>query len=185
MLVAVDANVLLADPWLRSQRTGALFRYIEQAQSRLLLLEAVEQEVIAHMRRALAEAAGGVETAVRQAVRAGLRGLPTVDVPELGRQSYAAWEVEFWRVLHTGVVTRVPVDPGILPELVRGAAHRVPPVRANGRETRDAILWLALVRHLRTQEPPAPCAWISANTDDFAATDRRSLRPDLRPTSKA
>lgn len=181
MLVAVDANVLIADPWLRSQRTGALFRYVEQTRSRLLLLEAVEQEVAAHMRRALADAAGGVESAVRQATRAGVHGLPAVNAAELGRRSYEAWEAEFRRAPHPGVATRVPLDPTILPEVVRRAAHRVATVRANGRETRDAILWLALVRHLRSRRPPTACVWISANTDDFAAADRRSLRPDLQP----
>lgn len=181
MHIVLDANVLIADPWIKSQRLRVLFDYAAKTRSRLILLETVEQEVAAHVQRQLVAAADGIASALRQAERLGLAGAPTVDAPAMARDTLAAWGAAFRRAFNPLVADRVPTDPAILTEVVRRAAYRLPPVRPNGRETRDTILWLALVAFLKGRRFAEPCAFISQNTEDFAAADGLSLRPDIAP----
>ena len=181
MHIVLDANVLIADPWLKSQRLRVLLDYAAKTRSRLILLETVEREVAAHVQRQFVAAADAIASSLRQAERVGLAGVPAVDAPAMVRDTLAAWEAAFRRALNRSVADRVPTEPAIMPELVRRAAYRLPPVRPNGRETRDTILWLALVAFLKGRRSHEWCAFISQNTEDFAAADGVSLRSDLVP----
>ena len=61
MYVIPDSSVLIADRWLRGQRTRVLLNFVGRTRSRIVLLPSVESEVSAHMRRVFAQqaASGG------------------------------------------------------------------------------------------------------------------------------
>jgi hypothetical protein len=179
MDVVLDSNILIADPWVRSNRLRSLLEYLAKTRANLLLLDPVEQEVRANAQRMLAEGVKGVESAIRNAERLGVCGVPAFRASESLAASTVAWETAFKLAMRSSVVTRVALEPGILSEVVRRAASRLPPVRANGRETRDAIIWLGLIQYLRDRKWPNPTAFISGNTEDFAGPDGTCLRPDL------
>jgi hypothetical protein len=180
MDVVLDSNILIADPWLRSQRIRVLVDYLRKTRSSLVLLEAVAQEVRAHMVRLFSSAAGEIDSALRAAERKDLLSLPSFDVQKTIDVTTEAWEENFRRILNPLITKRVDLDSSLLPEVLRRAVNRIPPVSATGREIRDAIIWLSLLSYIRTRNGPAEIAFISSNTDDFAGPDKRTLRQELQ-----
>lgn len=179
MDVILDSNIYIADPWLRSLRTRSLIEYLAKTRGILVLPEVVEHEVRAHVRRTFTNVASMLEASARNAERAGLSPLPVIKGDEIADQSFQKWEQTVHEALPRTVLKAVPLPSGILPEVVRRAAYRLPPVRANGKETRDTMLWLSITDYLKSRNSSAPVAFISLNTEDFASSDGLSLRPEL------
>ena len=179
MDIALDTNILVADPWLRAQRTRVLVSYLERTRSRLILLDAVETELRAFARRHFGDSARQVEAALSAAARHGLKTLPSFDAASSVAETFDAWEANFNATLPSRLLERVIIEPTILSEAVRRAAERVPPCSPSGKELRDTITWLGLLAHLRTRKAKAQVVFISANTSDFASADKRTLLPQL------
>jgi hypothetical protein len=179
MYVVPDSNILIADPWLRSQRSRVLFNYLARTRSRLVLLPSVESEVIAHFRRLFAEQAGSVEAALRQAARHELEGLPPFGAEEIADRTFAKWRQRLSETLASVTVDRPALNTAILAEALRRATDRIPPCDQSGKELRDTIVWLSLLDHCRTMPAAAEIAFLSLNTKDFASPDGVALRPEL------
>lgn len=179
MYVFVDTNILAADAWMAGQKFRLLFDYLAKTHGRLVLADVVLFELRGVVRRLLRERADALAKAVREAHS--LNMATTVDAPEadaLYAEAYDKWE-EAGKALGTRLeVERLPLDPSILGPVVVRAAERIPPVRPDGKETRDAIVWLSFLGFLR-KHPNAQVAFISGNTRDFGSPDGASFRPEL------
>jgi predicted nucleic acid-binding protein len=178
MNVALDANILIADLWLRSQRTRQLFDYLAKTRSHILLHHVVEAETRAYARRHIMEIVSGVEKNLRSAERRGIVGLPPLDVPSVQSATIAAWEKQFDRVFNRANTLRLDLDGGILPEAVRRATERVAPCSDSGNGMRDTLIWLGLLKYA-TKNPENTIAFISMNTNDFADASNLALHPTL------
>src|SRR5215217_819839 len=179
MNVALDADVLIADPWLGSQRMRALLDYVTKTRSYIVLHEVVELEVKAHHKRTFAEDARKVQTILTQVGRRGLMGLPEFDPDRVSDETFTAWERHFHDVLGPNVVYRVPSTGHHHEEAVSRAIERIPPCSNSGEGIRDAIIWLDLLEMSRFPSKIGHIAFVSQNTSDFAGTDNSSLREEL------
>jgi hypothetical protein len=178
MHVAVDANILIADPWLRSQRIRVLLDYLTKTESQLWLLAVVEMEVAAHVRRQVTASANAIAAALSSARRHEVAPLPEFSANDTVEATLERWRNRLDEVT-SDVVYRVDLDSSALPEALRRACERIAPCGEDRSELRDAIIWLNLLRHAETLDSTQRLAFISANTKDFAAEDRHSLRPEL------
>jgi hypothetical protein len=178
MDVVLDANVLIADAWLRSQRFRLLLEYLKRTRSRLILFAPIEMEVRAHLRRQVEKASEDILSALRSGGRIGLVGLPEFPTGGLVASTIEAWDKTFDETLHP-YVQRVPTNNDILPEALRRAIERIPPCTSTGKEMRDTIIWLSLLAHVGQMPSGSELAFISTNTSDFAAPDKVSLRQEL------
>ncbi len=179
MHIAVDANILIADPTLQSQRLRVLWNYLERTRSRLVLLPSVELELAAHFLRYYQVQAEAVETAIRHAARHGVDGLPSFSAADSARQSFEKWERNFKHVLGAVAIDRPVLNGSILGEALRRATNRLPPCNDAGKEMRDTIHWLSLMEFSRALPADAQIAFISQNTRDFAVADGSALKPEL------
>lgn len=183
MNVALDANVLIKDPWLRSQTTRALLDYLAKTPWCMVVSEVVEAEVRAHWRREFEESAERVAASLRKAKRAGVFGLPDFDARAAAERTLEAWEDRWREVLDATSARRVPVGAKEAAEAARRAAFRQAPCSATGEGMRDALIWLALVTDAAATTPEMGSnpglAFVSDNTKDFAAPDKASLKDEL------
>jgi hypothetical protein len=180
MDVALDANILIRDPWLQSSPVRALLDYLGKTDSYVLLHEVVVAEVKAHFARKCAEDVQKLENALHTAKRRGVMGLPELDGGRLVEETVARWETKFGAVFNSSNSFRLPIGKDHLPELIRRATKRVPPCSAKGEGMRDAIIWLDLLDSARAGGAHGQIAFVSANTADFAnPKDRTLLRREL------
>ena len=179
MYVAVDANILIADPGLQSQRLRVLWTFLERTRSHLVLLPSVEAEVTAHFERHFATQAAAVENAIRQAMRQGVKALPTFAGVDSAQESLRSWAIQFADALQSVTVDRPSLDCTVLEEALRRATMRVAPCDASGKEMRDTIHWLSLLSFARNLASDEQLVFLSMNTKDFATSDGYTLRPEL------
>lgn len=179
MNIAIDSNIFIADPWLRSQHIRTLIDFLRKSQSHILLSEVVEVEVKAHFRRRFSECLDSIEYAIRQAQRNGIVGLPEFSRDQSLSDTFLCWETNFDKILD-GFVLRIPAHNRILSEIIRRAAERIPPCSEDGKGVRDAIIWLSLLDFCSRRRRTSELIFISANTKDFASPDQTSLRDELK-----
>lgn len=165
---------------MSGQKFRLLFEYLTKTHSVLILSEAAVLELRGHVRRQFRERTDALAKATRDAHALGVAvELTEIDADAVYREAYERWEAETGAFVRRSEVRKLPLDNSILTALVIRAAERVPPVRPDGRETRDAIIWLSFLAFLR-QQPKDEVAFISANTRDFAVLDGTALRTELQ-----
>jgi len=179
MDIALDTNILIADPWLNSQFTRKLLDHVKKSRDRILLSEVVRIEAEAHFKRRFAEHTKRIESACKRASRNGVTGLPDFSPDEVLQQTVSKWKARYRHVLNEEVVTRVSIPDALLPEVVRRAAERESPCSSSGNGIRDAVIWLSLLEFCHSQSHKKEFAFISANTKDFADSDGTSLGKTL------
>lgn len=182
MNVAVDSNVFIKDPWLRSWGMCALLDYLSKTPYRMILSEVVETEVRARRRREFEEKAEGVADSLAKAAKAGMVGLPDFDPRAAVEKTMDDWEARWQRFLEAVSVRRVGVRAEEASEAAQRAASREAPCSSKGEGMRDALIWLALVADAADAEGGSGehgLAFVSENTKDFAAPTERSLREEL------
>ena len=150
MNVAIDANILIADRWLRSQRTRQLLDYLAKTRSSALLHSVVGAEVRTHVRRSLSDIIHNAAINLRNATNRGIVGLPAFDIPSISATTLDAWEKRFVSVFHHGNTRRIALDGSHLPEAGRRATERIAPCSDSGDGMRDTLIWL------RTSESRRP-----------------------------
>lgn len=168
MDIALDANILIRDPWLRSQDLRILLDHVQRSKDRILLSEVVRIEVKAHFERKLSDRIRKIRSACKSASRIGVIGIPDFSPDVVLEETVAQWDARFHEVLNEGVVTHIPIPSDLLPEVVERAAERRPPCSASGTGIRDAVIWLSLLEYSCSQSSMKKFAFISAKTEDFA-----------------
>lgn len=179
MDIALDANILIRDPWLKSQNMRILVDHVKKSKARILLSEAVRMEVEAHLERGFSSHIDGIRRACRNASRNGVLGVPDFSREKMLRITADRWKGRFRQVLDQEVVTYVPMASELLPEVVSRSAQRKPPCSKSSGGIRDAIIWLSLLEFVRSRKGIERFAFVSANTKDFADRDGKSLAKAL------
>jgi len=177
MYVALDSNILLADPWLRSQKTRQLLDFVKKTQSKVLLHEVVEAEVRANFRRQCSDAIMKIEKDLSKAERYDIVGIPEFNGNKSLDVTLAKFDENFNNVLDNWITIRVPLNNTVLSEVIRRALERIPPCSGKGEEIRDAIIWLNLLEFCKKYDHKI--AFISANTNEFADSNTEILRAEL------
>jgi hypothetical protein len=175
MQVAVDTNILLADPWFEGQKMRALLDFVDRTRSELLIHAVVAEEFRAVLERQWRGALTEIEGAVRKARRLGLQA-PDVDIEASIEAARTAWEQRYRRIKWQ--VKEIGLEPSLLPEALRRSANRIPPCARSGEEIRDALLWLGLMKYSQVSGH-REIAFISQNSRDFCGPDAGKLHPDL------
>lgn len=155
-----------------------LLDYLDRSQGELWLLEPVEIEWAAHVARQVEAAATAVESALRSAERHNLAPLPAFRSGDVARATLERWRTHCDQGL-ANVVRRIESESVVLKEAVRRAAERLPPCSDNGGQMRDAVIWLSFLKACEAAPDQGKTAFISANTRDFAETNKTSLKPAL------
>jgi len=176
--IVLDTNIFARDPWIRGHAFRQLIDFATRSASTLVVLEPVEEELCAQMRRKCAESVSDLSDAADSARALGISvTFPTTD--GLGNTCFTDWHKHWWRELSfDGRARRHPIASDVAKEMVRRAANRIPPASASGKEVRDVVVWLSFVDALR-RDPTNDACFISSNTSDFAEADRISLRSAL------
>lgn len=180
MFVFLDTNIFVADPWLRGQKYRVLLDYLSKTQGRLVVLEAVHLEFRSVLRRKLRAAVSALQRAGDEARALGLGGL--LENPagtETVEAALAEWDTHISRQFKRSEIKQVPLDPAILRDVFVRTTERVPPATDDGKESRDVIIWLSLVRALASLQGN-DAAFISNNTKHFADAAGTDLRTELR-----
>lgn len=175
MQVAVDTNVLLADPWFEGQKMRALLDFVDRTRSELVIHAVVAQEFRAVLERQWRAALGEMGSAARKAKRLGLE-VPDIDVEATVDAARAAWEQKYKRI--KWYRRDVALEPTLIEEALRRSANRIPPCARSGEEIRDALLWLGLMQYCETSLT-REIAFISQNTRDFCGSEPGTLHPEL------
>jgi hypothetical protein len=171
MDIAIDTNVIVRDLWLRSQATRLLLDYVDRTDSRLLIGEVVIKEAEAYFKRLIEKNLSSVESAVRNASRHSLVGLPDIDHEKIFDETYANWRANFDTILRKGTGVIYGTDSEILDEAIQRCIERIPPCKETGEGMRDVIIWLSFLTYCRERLKTYHgyhVAFISGNTRDFA-----------------
>ncbi|WP_414569271.1 PIN domain-containing protein [Nostoc sp. CCY 9925] len=179
MDIVIDANVIIADPWFRSQRMRVLLDFAEKRFSQVLLLEPVEMEVRAHFKREVTARGNSIEAAIKNAERIGIRDTPEFDAKEVFKCTFTAWEENLEKLVRSRRLFRIPLEASVLHEAMQRATERIPPCTESGKELRDTIIWLLFIETCKKRRHGEQYVFISQNTKDFAAPDKTSLRQEL------
>lgn len=176
MDVAVDTSVLVTSWCLDSQKFEALFAYLRDTGSRLLLFEVVEIEFAAKYRETCQENMAKIESAVRgkEARRLRMQGIGKIPLGDsVINDSVRVWKKNLEERLSRLPVGRIPLeaDSGVLREVVRQCANRQRPCSRKGEEFRDTLLWLGLLNYMEVAGASGPVALI-AEDKTFAANDK-------------
>lgn len=179
MDIFLDSNILIADPWLRSQKLRMLMDFAEKSFSKILLLKPVEMEVRSHFKRRSASIIAGIENAIKTAERNHLKGLPNYDCADSLIATMKEWESNFEQFIRKNEILRVAIDNSVLLEALRRSAERIPPCSESGNELRDTVIWLSLLSCCKMRVFGQVNVFISENVRDFASPDKLSLRTEL------
>jgi hypothetical protein len=123
MDIALDANILIRDPWLRSQDMRILLDHVQRSRDLILLSEVVRIEVKAHFEREFSNHIRSIESACKNASRIGVVGIPDFSPDEMLQETVAQWDARFQEVLNQEVVTHIPIPGDLLPEVVVSSAR--------------------------------------------------------------
>jgi hypothetical protein len=177
--IALDANILIADRWLRSRKMQALRDFVRKSAWRILLHEVVVAEVKARTKRDLEANIKAVESALLNAQRQGVHALPQLNSEKALKETLDEWDRNFLSFFNERITSQMPMGEAAPKEAVRRAAERIRPCSEKGDGMRDAVIWLDLLSASGPEGNYAPIAFISDNTRDFAAPGDTSLHPRL------
>jgi len=180
MYVIVDTNILVADPWLRGQKFRVLAEFLEKTNGKLVVLETVELELKSVFRRQLRTYAGSLYKAQSDARSIGIvSAQDLIDVDHAVELTFGQWDKHPSAMFRQYRIRREPLDSSILRDVISRTADRIAPAAENGKESRDVIIWLSLLR-LVASLPGKEIAFISNNTKDFADSSGKDFREPLR-----
>ena len=134
--IAIDANVLISDPWFRSLRMRALFDLVTKTGSYVMLHEVVEREVKAHFKRKYAAAVQKLQSSLKEAERLEVVGVPEFHRERVLANTYAKWERRFQEAFDSDKILRIPTGDHHYEEALRRAIERKPPCSSKGEGMR-------------------------------------------------
>ena len=183
MDIALDTNILIKDLWLRSQTMRLLFDYIERTDSRFLISEVVIQEADAYFKRQVSQDLLAIDSAIHNAKRHLLIGIPEIDYQQIHETTYTNWQKRFDTLSQKGTGEVYQADSGLLAEAVKRSVQRIPPCKESGEGMRDAVIWLSFLAYCKERLKSYHgyhVAFISENTRDFANSSRNEFLPQLQ-----
>jgi hypothetical protein len=175
MHVFLDTNFFYSDWQLKSSSTRLLFHYLNNEAYPLLLSTLVAEEAKNLHRRKAKEAHLACQ---KNANTLGMLFpdlkviVPPLDaLPEYDLQPMLARKVQYLNVVN---YEHIPHST-----MVKRAIAVRRPFKENEKGYRDTLIWLSLLNFLKENYITGEVAFISTNTTDFAASDKKEFHPDL------
>lgn len=180
MFIAIDANILIEDLWLRSQNMRVLLDFAKKTQSIILLHEVVEAEVKAKAQRKFMDAARTIKGAITEGEKLGIVATPSFSYEESIQQTVDRWQQTFDAAFNSPTVRRLPITISATQESIRRVTERIPPCNEKGDGIRDTMIWIGILEFYQTQQYKPALCFISRNTRDFGDKGLRSeLQRDI------
>ncbi len=177
MDIIIDTNILYKAPHLRSLKSQAVWGYLEKTNSHLIIPAVVREEIIALYRRNLEELRQQVRDTAKKIDHWCSSDISQIEVHLDIDKEVSAYESYIHNLTHGGGALELPYRDEFLGEVIRRLVKRVKPASEKGEEFRDVVIWLSIKEFLRQSKREA--AFISQDTNQFAAKDSRELHPDL------
>lgn len=151
--------------------------YVRKTESKVLIHEIVEAEILGHLKDEISKDFEQIEDAFRKTKKYSIENLPTLDFAKVKNKNIKQKKKDFLGNLYNENTLRVKIDGRKLREVIRRSVERKAPCSKNGEELRDAIIWLNLLKYCTKQN--RDFTFISNNIKDFADDDKKSLHRDL------
>ncbi|MGF6093887.1 PIN domain-containing protein [Pseudomonas sp. 18175] len=175
MHVFLDTNIFHNDWHLKLSSTRLLFHYLNNEAYHLLLSDLVVEETENLHRRTAQEA--GVALQKKSHILNGLFPDFKPSVPDFDGLA----EYRLKPLLEKKVDWLLAVEYESIPQstVVKRAISARRPFRENEKGYRDTLIWLSLLNYLKENNIVGEVAFISTNTTDFMAPDKKGFHPDL------
>jgi len=178
MDVIVDTNIIRQSNYLRSQKFAAVFHYLQNTRSKLVIPEIVQQEVVALYGRDLGESYEKLQRQASKLQSMCFSGNAKVETDlDVGKE-VSAYEAHIQSLIADQKVQLLPYQDAFMREVVRRLTKRIRPASPKGEESRDVIIWLS-IREFLKDTPKKQASFISTDTSAFAAEHSTELHPDL------
>lgn len=176
MIIFVDANAFVADPYCQGLAWRALVHATPAWDLRIKTTEVVFAEAVSKYERSIDARQKDMIKLSKSLGQLGL-GNPLSELLAMVLASGEKYTEEFRKILSgCGVeVIEIPDIPHM--DLVKRATSRRRPCDDNGNGYRDTLNWLVLLRAAE-ENPGEQIAWISDDTD-FLASDGARFHADL------
>ena len=168
MDVVLDTSVFLNDIMLTTRKSAMTLDYLEAVDSKILLLEPIETEIVAAIPRIVDEIKEKLTSASKNMERLGVIIPPELTAAELAEIVLSSWGKRVGELEKSLLLMRVPYsgNPSVLSEAVKRAANRMPPCKKTGAGARDAVIWLETLKFLEDESRTDQLAFVS-NDKDF------------------
>lgn len=177
MDIIIDTNILRQDHLLRSSKFQVILDYLEKTNSHLIIPTVVKDEMIAIFRRHLTELFNQAKNMAAKMDRWCYDDTPRTDIYLDVEKEVSTYKSFLDNLMHGGGALELPHRDEFLGEVIRRLVNRVKPASEKGEEFRDIVIWLSMKQFLR--ESKREVAFISQDTNHFAAKDSKELHPDL------
>jgi hypothetical protein len=165
--IVLDANVFIADYWLRSPSFVLLRDFLKKTSATLVVPKVVFEEVVNHQKEDLDRVKSDVRRALRDAGRL-IRNFKTQEdsVKAISKKSSEDPYEKFLSSELAGLKSRVP-DYNEIPhaDVVRRDLRRQKPFQESGKGYRDTLLWETILRNCI--EKDVVTVLITNNVRDF------------------
>ncbi|MGV8921385.1 MAG: PIN domain-containing protein [Pseudomonas sp.] len=175
MHVFLDTNFFHNDWHLKSSSTRLLFHYLNNEAYPLLLSTLVVEETENLHRRTAQEA--HLTFHKRAHVLNGL--FPDFKLPASTLDNFSEYKLK--PLLAKKIDHLLSVEYENIPQstVVKRAIAARRPFKDNEKGYRDTLIWLSLLSYLKEHAIEGEVAFISTNTTDFMAPDKKDFHPDL------
>ncbi len=147
MHVALDTNILIQNQSKNNQNMRILNDYVRKTESKILIHEIVEAEILGRRKDEISKDFERIEEAFRKAKKYNIENLPSLDFAKLKNKNIKQKKDDFLGNLYNENTLRVKTNGRALREAIRRSVERIPPCSKNGEELRDAIIWLNLLKY--------------------------------------
>lgn len=144
--------------------------YVRKTESKILIHEIVEAEVIRHIKETISHDFSQIQDAFHKMENYDIENMPILDLTKISNRNLEKRKEDFLNDLYNKNTLRVKIDGRALREVIRRAIERKRPCSKNGEELRDAIIWLNLLKYCKKIKKDL--AFIS-NDDHFAGEDKK------------
>jgi len=182
MYIALDANILIQNQAKKNQNMRILNDYVRKTESKILIHEIVEAEMLGHIEENVLKDFRQMEATFHNLEKYKISILPNIEIMKFKNKAVKKIKKEFLDNLYMENTLRVNIDGKALRQVIRRSIERRRPCSKNGEELRDAIIWLNLLKYCKKHHQDL--TFISNNTNDFADDDKRTLHDDLIEDTK-
>ena len=176
----LDTTILYNDPFLANTHNKTLVNMTKNHNFRIYISDVVYQENKNHYLNRLEDINKQInEILYKQKGIATV--LPSIIQPINIDLELKKLEDHYNDLGNNNIVTILPVNNSILPELINRSIHRKKPFTDKKQEFRDAIIWLTYAHYAETMDLE-DCYFITDNISDFFKNNK--IHPDLEQDSK-
>lgn len=160
----LDSNILYSDPLMKFGNNKILFDKVDRVGGKIFICDVVYKEVLNNYEKQLKEVE--LESNKLNSKLSKL-GMNTVDIQAIDVEAEVmSLEEKLKEYIRVGKYINIPVDNGILPQVIDRAIKRKKPFSKEKEEFRDCIIWLTYANKVESEKLDN-CIFISRNVSDF------------------